>query len=341
MSKRPKKISVMFSLLTFLTLFLTILLTGLLLTLMEHTGILAEGNRIAGIFLIAAACMIAGTITSRFASRHPLHSIESISRASQEVAKGNFDIQLTEHSQIAELQEMTHNFNIMTRELAGTELLRNDFVENVSHEFKTPLSAIEGYATLLQKKNLSEEKKEEYTKKILLNTRRLSTLTSNILLLSRLENQETGIKKETFSLDEQLRESLLSLETAWSEKKLELEIELDNADYSGNRELLFHVWHNIIGNAIKFSDIGGWIQILLKKEAEQLIIQITDTGIGMKEEICQRIFEKFYQGDHSRSDTGNGLGLALAGRIVTLHGGNISVSSKEGSGSTFTITLPL
>ena len=124
MSKRPQKISVMFSLLTFLTLFLTILLTGLLLTLMEHTGILAEGNRIAGIFLIAAACMIAGTITSRFASRHPLHSIESISRASQEVAKGNFDIQLTEHSQIAELQEMMHNFNIMTRELAGTELLR-------------------------------------------------------------------------------------------------------------------------------------------------------------------------------------------------------------------------
>ena len=120
---------------------------------------------IAGIFLIAAACMIAGTITSRFASRHPLYSIESISRASQEVAKGNFDIQLTEHSQIAEPQEMMHNFNIMTRELAGTELLRNDFVENVSHEFKTPLSAIEGYATLLQKKNLSEEKKEEYTKK--------------------------------------------------------------------------------------------------------------------------------------------------------------------------------
>lgn len=192
-----------------------------------------------------------------------------------------------------------------------------------------------------RKKIFQKKRKRNTQKKILLNTRRLSTLTSNILLLSRLENQETGIKKETFSLDEQLRESLLSLETAWSEKKLELEIELDNADYSGNRELLFHVWHNIIGNAIKFSDIGGWVQILLKKEAEQLIIQITDTGIGMKEEICQRIFEKFYQGDHSRSDTGNGLGLALAGRIVTLHGGNISVSSKEGSGSTFTITLPL
>lgn len=228
----------------------------------------------------------------------------------------------------------------MTRELAGTELLRNDFVENVSHEFKTPLSAIEGYATLLQKKNLSEEKKEEYTKKILLNTRRLSTLTSNILLLSRLENQETGIKKETFSLDEQLRETLLSLETAWSEKNLELEIELDNVDYSGNKELLFHVWYNIIGNAVKFTDTGGWIQILLKKEAEQIKIQITDTGIGMDETIRQRIFEKFYQGDHSRSDTGNGLGLALAGRIITLHGGNISVASKEGKGSTFTVTLP-
>lgn len=341
MSRHSRKISIMISLMIFLTLLLTLILTGLLLIVTEHIGIPLERKRIIGALLIMAACIITGTIISRLIIRHPLQAIVSISKASKEVAKGNFDIHLAEDHQIAELKELTHNFNIMVRELTGIELLRNDFIENVSHEFKTPLSAIEGYATLLQKKNLSEEKKEEYTKKILYNTKRLSTLTSNILLLSRLENQEMGITKETFSLDEQLRETLLSLENAWSEKNLELEIDLENADYSGNSELLFHVWYNIIGNAIKFTDTGGQIEIVLKKERDYLKVNISDNGTGMNPETIQRVFEKFYQGDQSRSGTGNGLGLALANRIVALHGGDISVSSQEGKGSTFSVTLPL
>ena len=236
---------------------------------------------------------------------------------------------------------MAHNFNLMAKELAGTEILRTDFVENVSHEFKTPLSAIEGYTTLLQRKDLSEEKRQNYTKKILYNTRRLSTLTSNILLLSRLENQEIGIKKETFCLDEQLREILLLLEDGWTEKKLELEIDLDAVDYYGNKDLLAHVWQNILSNAIKFAPENGIIHILLRRENGSLITSITDNGIGMSEDVMRRIFEKFYQGDFSRSSQGNGLGLALAKRIVDLHGGNISVSSKEGKGTTFTVSLPL
>lgn len=147
-----------------------------------------------------------------------------MSNAAQEVAKGNFDVSLNENIRIKELRDMAHNFNLMAKELAGTEILRTDFVENVSHEFKTPLSAIEGYTTLLQRKDLSEEKRQNYTKKILYNTRRLSTLTSNILLLSRLENQEIGIKKETFCLDEQLREILLLLEDGWTEKNWNLKL---------------------------------------------------------------------------------------------------------------------
>ncbi|NBJ97216.1 sensor histidine kinase [bacterium 1xD8-48] len=339
--KCPKRLSVMFSLLTFLTLTLTIIFSALLTLLLIRTGILVRQNRGIVFFVIALVSVLVGTIISNYAGRHPLTAIIAMSNAAQEVARGNFDVSLDENIKIKELRDMAHNFNLMTKELAGTEILRTDFVENVSHEFKTPLSAIEGYATLLQKKDLSEEKRQGYTKKILYNTRRLSTLTSNILLLSRLDNQEIGIKKESFCLDEQLREILLLLEDGWTEKKLELEIDLDAVDYYGNKDLLAHVWQNILSNAIKFSPEHGIIHILLRRENGSLITSITDNGIGMSEDIMRRVFEKFYQGDLSRSSQGNGLGLALAKRIVNLHGGDISVSSKEGKGTTFTVSLPL
>ena len=255
--KRPKRLSVMFSLLTLLTLTLTILFSALLTFLLIKAGILVRQNRGIVFFVIAVVSIIVGTMISNYAGRHPLTAIIAMSDAVQEVAKGNFDVSLNENIRIKELRDMAHNFNLMAKELAGTEILRTDFVENVSHEFKTPLSAIEGYTTLLQKKDLSEEKRQNYTKKILYNTRRLSPLTSNILLLSRLENQEIGIKKESFCLDEQLREILLLLEDGWTEKNLELEIDLDAVDYYGNKDLLAHVWQNILGNAIKFSPGNG------------------------------------------------------------------------------------
>ena len=346
----------MFSLLTLLTLTLTILFSALLTFLLIKAGILVRQNRGIVFFVIAVVSIIVGAMISNYAGRHPLTAIIAMSDAVQEVAKGNFDVSLNENIRIKELRDMAHNFNLMAKELAGTEILRTDFVENVSHEFKTPLSAIEGYTTLLQKKDLSEEKRQNYTKKILYNTRRLSTLTSNILLLSRLENQEIGIKKESFCLDEQLREILLLLEDGWTEKNLELEIDLDAVDYYGNKDLLAHVWQNILSNAIKFAPEHGIIHILLRREIPSgdismpcgkdrengsLITSITDNGIGMSEDVMRRVFEKFYQGDFSRSSQGNGLGLALAKRIVDLHGGDIFVSSKEGKGTTFTVTLPL
>ena len=274
----PKRLSVMFSLLTFLTLTLTILFSALLTLLLIRTGILVRQNRGIVFFVIVVVSVLVGTIISNYAGRHPLTAIVAMSNATQEIAKSNFNVSLDENIRIKELREMAHNFNLMAKELAGTEILRTDFVENVSHEFKTPLSAIEGYATLLQKKDISAEKRQDYTKKILYNTRRLSTLTSNILLLSRLENQEIGIKKESFCLDEQLREILLLLEEGWTEKQLELEIDLDAVDYYGNKDLLAHVWQNILSNAIKFSPAHGIIHILLRRENGSLITSITDNG---------------------------------------------------------------
>ena len=345
MIKKEKKgtarISFMFSLLIFLTLTVTLLLSGFLIMSLAKTGILTGPNRRIALLMIVLSSIVAGTILSKIAGKKPIRAIISISEATKEVAKGNFEVSLEENAPALELQEMAHNFNIMVRELAGTELLRNDFVENVSHEFKTPLSAIEGYVTLLQRPGLSEEKRAEYTKKILYNTKRLSSLTGNILLLSRLENQETGIKREVFCLDEQLREIILSQEGNWAGKNLNLEIDLDIAVYCGNKDLLAHVWQNILSNAIKFAPDGGIIRILLRGRSDAVEVSIADNGTGMSEEVKRRVFEKFYQGDASHSVQGNGLGLALAKRVVDLHGGTISVSSKEGKGTTFTVSLPV
>lgn len=340
-SDRSWRLSAMFSLLIFLSLTITVALTGALAMLLFHLGILSGPNRGVVIFVVAAVSVLVGTVLSKYAGRHPLSAISAMSEATKEVAKGNFDVAVAEESPIRELRDMAHNFNRMTKELAGTELLRSDFVENVSHEFKTPLSAIEGYATLLQKPGLSEEKRAEYTGKILYNTRRLSTLTSNILLLSRLENQELDIPRETFCLDEQLREVILSQEEGWAGKGLELEVDLDSADYRGNRDLLAQVWQNLLGNAVKFVPERGLVRVLLRREENRLRVSVADTGPGMSGEVQRRVFEKFYQGDPSRASQGNGLGLALAKRVVDLHGGEIVVSSKEGKGTTFTVYLPL
>lgn len=251
--KRVFRVTLLFSLLVFIILTVTMVLTGALMVLLLKTKLISSPQRGAFLIVFAFASITVGTVLSHIFGKRPLNIIRDIDNASKEVVKGNFDVRLNEDLPVEELNSMARNFNIMVRELANTEIFRKDFIENVSHEFKTPLSAIEGYATLLQSKSLSEEKRTDYTGKILLNTRRLSNLTGNILLLSRLENQEVDIKKETYSLDEQLRETILLFESQWTEKNLELDIDLCSVNYTGNKEMLMQVWQNILGNAIKFA----------------------------------------------------------------------------------------
>lgn len=341
MNKRTLKTAVVFSVLVFLILMVTMLLNVLLTIILFRTSALESQPREITLVVFAIVSVIVGMIFSRFAARRPISTIVEISDATKEIAKGNFNVKLNEDIRVTEIQTMAHNFNLMTRELASTEILRNDFIENVSHEFKTPLAAIDGYVTLLQKKDLTEEKRQEYTERILFNTKRLSALTGNILLLSRLENQEIAIKKENFSLDEQLRETVLIYETQWNSRNIELDVDLDTVDYTGNRELLAQVWQNLFGNAMKFVSDNGRIRLLLRQKETSVEFSIADNGIGMNKEIAERVYEKFYQGDASRASSGNGLGLTLAKRIIDLHRGTISVSSKPGKGTTFTVSLPL
>ena len=340
-NKKTFHITVVFSAMVFLILVITVFLTNLFIILLLRSGILTNPRPELILLVSALVSIIVGTIFSQVIGKRPLKFIQNIDNATKEVVKGNFEVRLSDNIQAEELRSVAQNFNKMIQELSNTEIFRTDFIENVSHEFKTPCSAIEGYATLLQNNSLTEEKRTEYTNRILFNTRRLSNLTGNILLLSRLENQEIEVKKETFSLDEQLREVILLFESQWIEKELDLDIDLCTVNYTGNREMLMQVWQNIFGNAMKFVPDRGQIRVLLSTDRRSVKISIVENGIGMSKDVLKRIYEKFYQADSSRNEIGNGLGLTLAKRIVDLHGGTISVSSEIGKGTAFTVTLPL
>lgn len=267
--------------------------------------------------------------------------IEKLNEALIKVKKGDFNCQLVGDNEIEEIEEMYSNFNSMAHELNSTETLRSDFIANVSHEFKTPLSSIEGYVTLLQTENLSQEKREEYLEKVIVNTRRLSDLTGNILKLSKLENQQVLTEKTRVDVAENIREQILLLEEKWTKKNIELDIELDDVFVEGNDELLSVVWFNLISNAIKFSHENGKLTVKAYIENEYAYISVSDEGIGMAEEELYRVFDKFYQGDTSHKTEGNGLGLALAKKITVLHGGDIYVSSQKGKGTTFYVKLKI
>ena len=290
--------------------------------------------------LVIVSLVVGGVITS-IISKTFFNPVKNLRQAMDKVANGDLSVQLdTDKSSSGEIKELYAGFNLMTHELKATEILQTDFISNVSHEFKTPINAIEGYSTLLQGcENLDDDQKE-YVEKILFNTGRLSSLVSNILLLSKIENQSIQAKREVFSLDEQIRETIVALETAWAPKNIELDVDLDSVKYNGNEIMMRHIWSNLIGNAIKFSPFAGLITIRLESSRDEITFYVDDCGAGIEESAKKHIFDKFYQADSSRKNEGNGLGLALVKRIVDLCQGTIMVQSEEGKGSTFIVTLP-
>ncbi len=327
----------------FFALIAFFLVTALLVMVAFSMGVvpLLIGNPFLLILAIYFVSAILATLLAVYINKTVLAPIERLSEASKQVAKGDFDVRLDVTEDTEELAAVFNNFNKMAEELTSIETLRNDFVANVSHEFKTPLSAIEGYVTLLQDPNLSESEREECSKKILINTRRLTDLTGNILLLSKLENQNYTESVSTFRLDEQIREVFLTLEPKWTAKGLELDLdELPDTVVTAPEGLLVQVWMNLIGNAIKFTDEGGTVSAKIEDGGDTVTVTVSDTGIGMDEATVARIFDKFYQGDTSHKIHGNGLGLALCREIAEKCGGSISVASEVGRGSSFTVRLP-
>lgn len=278
-------------------------------------------------------------VAARFLSNHFFKPIKTLREGMKKVANGDFSTRVETKSTSAEIQEMFAGFNMMTQELASTEILQTDFVSNVSHEFKTPINAIEGYTTLLQSTENIDEVENEYIEKILFNTKRLSSLVSNILLLSKIENQSIQTNQVKFRLDEQIRETIVALEQNWTEKNIELNVELEEIEYYGSEALSYHIWSNIIGNAIKFSPDGGTVKINLTKEQNSIFFTVEDNGPGLTEEAKKHLFDKFYQADSSHKQEGNGLGLALVKRIVTILGGEVYAENLESGGCRFNVIL--
>lgn len=288
--------------------------------------------------LIVISLLISSVVTSLL-SKLFFDPIKKLGKAMEKVADGDFSVRMEDRSSSKEIMEVYSGFNLMAHELSATEILQTDFVSNVSHEFKTPINAIEGYAMLLQGCEELNDEQQEYVEKIIFNTRRLSNLVGSILLLSKLENQQIPKGQTRFRLDEQIRQSIVALEGAWDQKQLEIEAELDRVEYTGNEAMLHHVWDNLIGNAVKFSPVGGAVTIRLARREEGIVCTVEDQGPGISEEVKKRIFDKFYQADSSHKQEGNGLGLALARRIVSIEGGTIGVDNRAEGGCCFTVIL--
>ena len=273
--------------------------------------------------------------------RSKLRPMDDLVRAMQAVSKGDFSVRVDAEDVPGDMGELASSFNDMATELGGLELFRKDFINNFSHEFKTPIVSIRGFAKQLERDDLTEAQRREYLDIIVSESDRLANMASNVLLLSKLENQTIVTDREDYRLDEQLRHCVLLLEKQWSEKELEPDVELEAVTYRGNEEMMNHVWVNLLNNAIKFSPRGGVLTVRLTREGDATVCAVGDQGPGMDEATRRRIFEKFYQGDTAHATEGNGLGLALVHRIVDLCGGTVTVQSTPGEGSTFTVRLPL
>ncbi len=288
------------------------------------------------------ACTAIGTAAAAILTKWILSPLKEMITATERIAKGDFKVHIRESFDAkSDFGILQRSFNHMTRELDGIEMFRKDFINNFSHEFKTPIVSIQGFAHQLKAGGLTPEEEREYIRIIADESDRLAKMATNILLLSKLENQAIVTEQTEFYLDEQIRTCLLLLEKQWSAKEIELNIDLDEVKYCFNETMLSHVWVNLLGNAVKFTPPSGTVSCTLRTENNRVVVTISDTGCGMDEATQQHIFEKFYQGDTSHTGDGNGIGLTIVGRILVLCGGSIRVDSQPGMGSTFTVTLPV
>ena len=321
-------------------LFVSVLQRTLNITLTEEDIGAAAKITFWNVALLSLIFTVIDTIRRKITVERP---IKNITQAAEKIIKGDFSVRVKKQSKFT--TDETFNsvidcFNKMAEELGSVETLRTDFIANVSHEMKTPLSVMQNYGTLLQSPNLSEKERLEYAKGITEGSRKMADMMTNILKLNRLENQQIYPEIKEFDLGEQLCECLIQFENVWEKADIDIQTDIaENVKVKADEELLSHVWNNLFSNAFKFTPSGGTVSVSLTTTEKDAIVKVSDTGCGMTAEVGAHIFEKFYQGDTSHSVQGNGLGLALVKRVVDIMQGEISVESAVGKGSTFTIKI--
>lgn len=320
-------------------LFMSIMSEHMQLVLTKEYVELAAKVTFVNVLFLSLAFSVIDLVRRHYTVEIPVRRILEVTNA---MIAGDFSARITEipKHDFYGFDAISRNLNRMAGELSGTETLRTDFIANVSHELKTPLAVMQNYGTMLQQPNLEEEKRIAYAKTISDAARRLAGLITNILKLNKLENQQIFPVVEKYDLGEQLCECLLAFEEVWEGKKLELETDIaDGILVSADPEMMRLVWNNLFSNAIKFTEPGGRIGLSLYMERGKAVVRVSDTGCGITQEVGRRMFDKFYQGDTSHAGQGNGLGLALVKRVIDITGSEISVESKVGVGTTFTVRL--
>lgn len=293
------------------------------------------------LLLMAVFSLIIGTAVAFTAGRIPLKPVNRMISQMNRLASGDFKARLhfgKTLSTIPAFSEAEESFNKMAAELENTEMLRSDFINNFSHEFKTPIVSIAGFAKLLKRGNLTDEQKAEYVDVIEEESMRLAYMATNILNLTKVENQAILTDVTCYNLSEQIRSAVLLLENKWAKKNLDLSVEFSEYEIEANEELLKQVWINLVDNAVKFSPDGGLLEICISGKNGEVQVEITNQG-EIPPEAQQKIWNKFYQADESHAAEGNGVGLAIVKRIVRLHGGTSTARSENGR-VTFTVTLP-
>jgi len=335
-------LSVLFSMVMMYILLITALIVGAVyyfLITQGHLTFMQYGRPLFPVVVLLIASVLVGTLVSYFTSRFPLRPLRNVIRATNRLAGGDFSVRLNLNWS-PEAAELSQSFNRMAQELGNTELLRTDFVNSFSHEFKTPIVSIKGFAEMLKYGDLSPAEREEYLDIIIRESGRLSTLATNVLALSKVEKQAIVTDKTHFNAGEQIRRNIILLQQKWEEKDLQIGLEGEDILLWGSAEMLDQVWLNLLDNAVKFAPRGARVEIAMERQEGRAVFRFFNEGEAMAPEVLGRIFDKFYQADSSHATSGNGLGLTLVRRITELHGGTVTVTSDDG-GSCFTVTLPM
>lgn len=340
--KRLKTMNAALAIIVFIIMVSSAILSSIFIMILDKYKLfIGRGSAPIALLIIGlVVSTIIGTILTFPVAKYFLKPLNEVISATREVTKGNFNVKVKELKRKHELGELIDSFNSMTNELNSIEMFRKDFINNFSHEFRTPIVSIRGFARQLHKASLTGNQRLEYTDIIIRESERLANMSSNVLLLTKLENQAIITEKNCFSLDEQIRNCILLLQMQWEKKEIEFNIELEPIEFYSNEEMLSHVWLNLLSNAIKFSHKNGEILVKSYYEGNDIKVKISDNGIGMNDDTREHIFEKFYQGDLAHVSEGNGLGLSLVKRIVDLCQGKISVKSKPEKGTEFIVRLP-
>ena len=344
--RQSLSLTMMFAGLAFCFLLLTMIVVSVLIIVLTRIGLLrlGAGSTRIGTFvlLVALTSIVIGTLLSATAGRIPLRSVNEAINALNRLAAGDFKTRLNYSGPLANtpvVKELTSSFNKMAAELESTEMLRADFINNFSHEFKTPIVSIAGFAKLLKRGNLTPEEQREYLDIIEDESLRLSAMATNVLNMTKVENQTILTDVTSYNLSEQLRNCVLLLESKWMKKNLDLNIDFDEHTIDANEEMMKEVWVNLLDNAIKFSPEDGLVEAAIYEDTESISVSVINSGSEIPRDKQDRLFQKFYQADESHATEGSGIGLSIAHKIVELHGGRINVDSRKGR-TAFTVILP-